>query len=131
MQQVDGSGEATSVEVEAKRKRRKYSAAQKVAILAEAQECKTPQELGALVRRKGLYATAIIKWRMAHKQGQLQAGSSVRKAKQAEATAAEVAALKRALAHAEANLKRALALVELQKKISELLGIQQPCSERL
>ena len=117
------------VEVSAKRTRRRFSAKEKKAILEEADGCTKSGELGALLRRKGLYSSSLYAWRRARERGELD-GLAPRKrgpvARVPSPAEKEVVELRRALAKSEARLKRSQALVELQKKISELLGIQQP-----
>lgn len=117
------------VEVSAKRTRRRFSAREKLAILEEADGCTKAGELGALLRRKGLYSSSLCEWRRARERGELDGLTPKKRGpapKVVTAAEKEVLDLKRALAKAEARLKRAEALIELQKKISELLGIQQP-----
>ena len=117
------------IEVSAKRKRRRFSAKEKQAILEEADRCTKLGELGALLRRKGIYSSSLSAWREARDRGELDGLAPKKRgpvAKVVSAAEKEVVELKRALAKSEARLKRAEALIELQKKISELLGIQQP-----
>lgn len=116
-------------EVSAKRTRRRFSAKDKKAILDEADACTKTGELGALLRRKGIYSSSLSAWRQARERGELDGLAPKKRGPVARAPSAaekEVVELRRALAKSEARLKRSQALVELQKKISELLGIQQP-----
>jgi transposase-like protein len=117
------------VEVSAKRTRRKFSAKEKLAILEQADTCTKLGELGALLRRKGIYSSCLSKWREARARGELDGLAPKKRGPVANVVSAaekENIALKRTLAKTEARLKRAEAMIELQKKISELLGIQQP-----
>lgn len=116
-------------EVTAKPKRRRFSAQEKLRILKEADACTKPGEQGALLRREGLYSSHLAEWRRARAAGELDALSPKkrgRKAKEVNPLEKKVAELQRALAKAELRAKRAEGLVELQKKVSELLGIQLP-----
>lgn len=116
-------------EVRAKPKRRRFSAQEKLRILKEADACTKPGEQGALLRREGLYSSHLAEWRRARAAGELDALSPKkrgRKAKEVNPLEKKVAELQRALAKAELRAKRAEGLVELQKKVSELLGIQLP-----
>ncbi len=116
-------------EVTAKPKRRHFSAQEKLRILKEADACTRPGEQGALLRREGLYSSHLADWRRARAAGELDALSPKkrgRKAKEVNPLEKKVAELQRALAKAELRAKRAEGLVELQKKVSELLGIQLP-----
>jgi transposase-like protein len=114
------------VQVSTKRKRRHFTAAQKLAILKQADACTKPGELGALLRREGLYSSHLVDWRRARERGELQALTPKkrgRKAKQVDARDKEIAELKRELAKERARRERAEALVELQKKVAALLGL--------
>jgi len=120
---------AQETEVSAKARRRRFSAAEKLRILKEADACTKPGEQGALLRREGLYSSHLTEWRRARERGELDALSPKkrgRKAKEAHPLEKKVAELQRALEKTELRAKRAEALVELQKKVSELLGIQLP-----
>lgn len=120
---------AQETEVSAKARRRRFSAAEKLRILREADACTKPGEQGALLRREGLYSSHLTEWRRARERGELDALSPKkrgRKAKEAHPLEKKVAELQRSLEKAELRAKRAEALVELQKKVSELLGIQLP-----
>lgn len=113
-------------EVVAKPKRRRYSAQEKLRILKEADACTRPGEQGALLRREGLYSSHLVEWRRARERGELDALSPKKRGRKPEAVnplQSKVVELERALAKAEARARRAEALVEVQKKISELLGL--------
>lgn len=116
-------------EVTAKARRRRFSAEYKRKVLAEAEACTKPGEIGALLRREGLYSSHLVEWRRARDSGAL-AGLAPRKrgpaAKVPHPLERRVVELERSLARAERRAERAEALVELQKKVSELLGIQLP-----
>jgi transposase len=116
-------------EVSAKRTRRRFTAKEKKAILESADACTKTGELGALLRRKGVYSSSLSSWRRAREAGELDGLAPKRRgpvAKQPTAAEKEVVELKRTLAKAEARIKRAEAMLEIQKKVSELLGIQLP-----
>lgn len=124
--------EAVSVEdteVTAKPKRRRFSAQDKLRVLRLADACTKPGEVGALVRREGLYSSHLTEWRRARAAGELDALTPKKRGRKALAInplEKRVLELERALAKSELRTKRAEALVELQKKVSELLGIQLP-----
>ena len=120
-------------EVTAKAKRRRFSAQEKLRILKLADACTKPGEQGALLRREGLYSSHLVDWRRARDRGDLDALSPKKRGRKAIAPnplEKENTELKRALAKAEARARRAEALVEVQKKISLLLGIDQPEDEK-
>jgi transposase len=113
------------VEVTAKAKRRWFSAQDKLRILRLAEETTEVGGVGALLRREGLYSSHLTEWRRARAAGELDGLAPKkrgRKPAERHPLEHEVAELKRALAKAESRAKRAEALVELQKKVAELLG---------
>ncbi len=124
--------EVQETEVVPRAKRRRFTAAEKLRVLRLADECTQSGEIGALLRREGLYSSHLMTWRLARAAGELDALTPKKrgpKTREVNPLEKEVAELKYALAKSEARAKRAEALVELQKKISELLGIEQPKDE--
>jgi len=117
------------VEVVAKAGRRRFSAEYKLKILREADACSQPGEIGALLRREGLYSSHLTTWRAQRARGEL-AGLTPKKRgpapKPPNPLAVKVAALERAVTRLTARAERAEALVELQKKVAELLGTPLP-----
>jgi transposase-like protein len=115
------------VEVVAKATRRRFSAEYKMKILQEADACREPGEIGALLRREGLYFSNVKTWRAQRRTGAL-AGLAQKKRgptpKEPNPLAAKVAALEKETARLTARAERAEALVELPKKVSEILGIE-------
>ena len=123
------SAPVEEVEVTAKAKRRRFTAKEKLRILKLADAATEVGEVGAVLRREGLYSSHLTEWRRARAAGELDALTPKKRGRKALAPnplEKENAELKRALAKAELRAKRAEALVELQKKVSELLGIQLP-----
>ena len=117
------------VEVSAKAGRRRFTAEYKRRILQEADVCSKSGEVGALLRREGLYTSHLAAWRAARSRGEL-AGLAPRKrgpqAKPTDARDKRIAELERELKRYQARAERAEALVEVQKKLSLLLGIDLP-----
>ena len=119
------SAPVQEVEVTAKAKRRRFSAQEKLRILRLVDATTEAGGVGALLRREGLYSSHLTDWRRARAAGELDALAPKkrgRKAAEPNPLEKEVIELKRALAKAESRAKRAEALVELQKKVAELLG---------
>jgi transposase-like protein len=117
----------SEVEVVAKATRRKYSAEYKLAVLREADACTKPGEIGALLRREGLHSSNLVTWRRQREERELSALSPRKRGpspKEKNPLAAKVAALEKETARLKARAERAEALVELQKKVSEILGIE-------
>jgi len=115
-------------EVVAKAKRRRFSAKEKLRILRLAEACSQAGEVGALLRREGLYSSHLTMWRRARSAGELDALTPKKRGKKTTAPPnpleQEVADLKRALARSDARAAHAEALVALQKKVSDLLGLK-------
>jgi transposase len=121
--------EGNEVEVLAKASRRRFTAEYKLKILREAEVCTAPGAIGALLRREGLYSSHLTTWRAQRARGEL-AGLTPKKRgpapKPKNPLASKVAALERAVTRQTARAERAEALVELQKKVAELLGSPLP-----
>ena len=114
-------------EVVEKPKRRQFTAAYKRRIVEEADACKGSGEVGALLRREGLYSSHLSSWRRQRETG-LEPKKRGRKGKTPEQKRVaelekENRRLLREKARLEAKLKRADLMLEIQKKVSELLGI--------
>ena len=126
----NGTNGRHDVQVSAQTKRRRFTAEYKLKIVREADACSRPGELGALLRREGLYSSRLVDWRRARDRGELvNAPKRGRKPKAVDPSAKRVAELERKLARAEARAERAEALVELQKKVAALLGRPFPSEE--
>ena len=123
------SDAARSNEVSAKGKRRRFSLDDKRRILHEADACKKPGELGALMRREGLYSSTLSQWRSARQRGEI-AGLAPKKrgpkVHDVDARDRRIVELEREVHKQTKRAERAEAIVEIQKKISQLLGIKQP-----
>jgi transposase len=94
--------------------RRRFGKAYKLRILAEAEQCRQPGEVGALLRREGLYASHLSKWRHERASGRLEAGG--RRANALETTP-QMAALERENAQLRAQLAQAELIIKVQKKL--------------
>ena len=116
------------MQVEAKPKRRRFTAKYKRSILEQADACTQPGELSALLRREGLYSSYLATWREAREQGELaalQPKKRGRKAKKVDPRDTRIAELEKQLAKETARRKRAEGLVELQKKAAVILSALQ------
>ena len=117
--------EAPDVEVEATPvRRRAFTAAYKRQVLerAEALVSQGEGKLGAYLRKEGLYSSHLTQWRRQQKQGLLRDVKRGRAPSQKDAVVKENIRLKRALASLEKRAKQAEFLVDLQKKIAELMA---------
>ena len=117
----------SEVEVMAKPTRRRYSAEYKLRILREADAGTRRGEIGALLRREGLYSSNLTAWRKQREKRELEGLGQKRRGplpKENNPLADKVKALERETARLRARAERAEGLVELQKKVSEILGIE-------
>jgi transposase len=115
-------------EVTTKAKRRRFTAEFKRRILKEADACDRG-ELGALLRREGLYSSHLVEWRRARDAGEL-AGLTPRKrgpkAQAPDPLAAKVAEQEKLIARLEAENAKLQLICDVQKKVSQLLGVTLP-----
>jgi transposase-like protein len=119
---ADASGHPDP-EVPSKAKRRRFSTEYRLKILREADRCKNPGEVGALLRREGLYSSLLSTWRQQREKGALEAMRSVRRGRKPKAVDPRVKELEKKNARLERRLKQAEAIIEVQKKVAEILGI--------
>lgn len=121
---TDTSG--SNPEVAEKAKRRRFDAAYKLRVLEEADRCTEPGLLGELLRREGLYSSHLATWRRQRELGSLDAlgpKKRGRKPKRKDAVALENERLARENRRLAERLRQAEAIIEVQKKVSEMLGI--------
>lgn len=125
-QKIEPSGNGTQQstmpdpEVVPRAKRRRFSAEYKDRVIKEAEQCRAPGEIGALLRREGLYSSHLSKWRQQQRQGQLQGRKRGRKV---NPEAAELKRLRRENARLRQQLERAELIIDVQKKVSQMLGL--------
>lgn len=115
-----------SPEVVEKPKRRTFDAAYRLRIVEEADRCVDPGQIGELLRREGLYSSYLAKWRRQRDKGALNALGSKkrgRKPKPRDSATKELERLRREREELALRLRQAEAIIEVQKKVSELLGI--------
>lgn len=123
-------------EVVPKARRRTFSADYKRRILAEADACTEHGALGKLLRREGLYSSHLIDWRAARERGELDVAAAPVKRGPAPKVLDErdrkIAELEREVTRLRARAERAEGLVDVQKKLAELLGrpLPEPSEKR-
>ena len=120
---------AADPEMSERPKRRTFTAQQKLRILEETDRATGSGEVGAILRREGLYSSSLTDWRRQRAAGTLTALTPAKRGPKAEAShplAAELAAERRKTAALQKRLEQAEAIVEVQKKVSALLGIALP-----
>ena len=107
-----------------KAKRRSFTAAYKLWVLEEADKCREqPGQIGALLRREGLYASHLSTWRRQREAGQLAGLRPRKRGRKENKEATEIRRLRRENERLERRLEQAELIIEAQKKLSEILGI--------
>jgi len=110
-------------EVRPKAKHRRFTAEYKKRILDEADACTTAMQRGALVRREGLYSSHLTAWRRQRAHGILDGLAPKKRGVKPNPLALENAQLRRENERLQAQLHRAETIIEVQKKVSQLLGL--------
>ena len=120
-------GEHPDPELNGKPQRRKFSGKYKLKILREADACRRPGQVGALLRREGLYSSHLVVWRRQREKGELEAlGPKTRGRKPSDKDhplAVENRRLRSENQVLTRRVRQAEAIIEVQKKVSEILGI--------
>ena len=128
---ITSLGEDT--EVTEKAKRRSFTVEYKRRIVKETDACKAPGEIGALLRREGLYSSQLATWRAARDRGDLAPGAATKK--RGPKTVAvdprdkKIAEQAREIAKLTTRAERAEAIAEIQKKLAALFGRPFPSEE--
>ena len=124
---------AKSTEVSPKATRRRFSVSEKIRILRDADVCEEKGAVNALLRREGIYSSHLASWRRQRAAGQF--GKSPRKrgpvTTPPDPRDNRIAELERRVLRAEARADRAERFVALQKKVSELFGVELPTPTEL
>jgi transposase len=110
-------------EVPAKVERRTFTAEYRLRILKQADACKKPGEVGALLRREGLYSSLLTNWRRHREQDTRQAMRGRRRGPKPRVVDPRVKLLEAENRKLQRKLARAETIITLQKKIAEILGI--------
>lgn len=122
---VDGAKIATrrlDTEVVAKAVRRRFSAEYKLRILEEAEACSSG-EIGALLRREGLYSSHLTTWRRQREAGQLAGLTPKKRGPKPNPEAEELKRLRKENERLQVRLQQAEAIIEAQKKLAQLFGL--------
>ena len=115
-----------SAEVLEKATRRRFTRAYKEQILAEADQCTESGGIGELLRREGLYSSSLARWRRERSVGALDSRPRGRKPNSNKKETQELAKVKRDNVRLAERLRQAELIIEVQKKVSEMLGIKLP-----
>ena len=116
-------GATPDPEVRSKPERRRFTAEYKRRILKEVAACKDPGQIGALLRSEGLYSSNLTNWRKQMASGDPNALEPRKRGPKTDPLAIENAALKKRNQKLEEELKRAKIVIDVQKKLCDLLGL--------
>ena len=103
--------------------RRRFTAEYKLRIVEEANAAAEPGQVGALLRREGLYSSHLVDWRRQYRLGALSSLARPRGRPKPHPLVAENQQLRRRNERLERRLATAERIIEIQGKVSELLGI--------
>jgi len=116
-------------EVTSKAKRRFFTAEYKKQVLQEADACTQSGQIGALLRREGLYSSHLVEWRRLREQGALAGLAPHRrgpKTKEVNPLSKQLAEQQREIARLKAENAKLHLICDVQKKVSQLLGVTLP-----
>ena len=122
---------APSVEVLQKPERRRFDAAYKRRIVEEAENCKGKGEIGALIRREGLYSSQLAKWRRQYRdagQKGLADDKRGRKAKEKNPLEPELRKLEQENRRLQKKLRQAEIIIDIQKKVAAIMALSEEAS---
>jgi transposase-like protein len=109
--------------VEAKPQRRRFSAEYKLRILREVERAKAPGEVGAILRREGLYSSLLTQWRRDRDRVAKTELAARKRGPKAKTVDPRIKQLEREISKLKRRNQRVELMLEIQKKASEMLGI--------
>jgi len=109
-------------EVVAKAKRKRFTAGEKLRILREVEACQGTGEMGALLRREGIYSSYLTIWRKQRERGELDGLAPRKRGPKPDPQAVELAKLRRENARLQERLQRAEFIIDFQKKVAQMFG---------
>jgi transposase len=118
---MNGEREMPDPEVSTKAKRRTFTAEYKRRILTEADGCTMPGEVGALLRREGLYSSHLTVWRRQREAADLAGLTPKKRGRKKDEEAAELARLRRENERLRKQLDQAELIIAAQKKLAQAL----------
>jgi transposase len=121
------SSQSPESEVTPRATRRRFSTSYKLRILSQADRCTKKGEIGALLRGEGLYSSHLSTWRTQRDQGELGNKKLGRPA--GDPSEKEMAHLRRENERLQAKLDKAEIIIDVQKKLSSLLGLDTKTTE--
>jgi transposase-like protein len=120
---VSAGGAEVDPEVTEKAKRRQFRPEYKLRVLREAEACRGEGQIGALLRREGLYSSHLVTWRRQRETGALAGMRARKRGPKGRAEDPRVKQLVRENARLQRQLKQAVTIIEIQKKVAGILGI--------
>lgn len=114
--------EKPNTEVVAKAKRRRFTAAEKLRLLREVEACQGSGEIGALLRREGIYSSYLSTWRKQRELGELDGLAPRKRGPKPDPQAIELARLRHENERLQERLRRAELIIDVQKKVARMLG---------
>ena len=111
-----------NTEVVVKAKRKRFTAAEKLRILREVEACRGSGEIGALMRREGIYSSYLTTWRKQRELGELDGLSPHKRGPKPNPEAIELAKLRREHERLQERMRRAELIIDVQKKVARMLG---------
>lgn len=111
-----------NTEVVAKAKRKRFTAAEKLRILREVEACRGSGEIGAWLRREGVYSSYLTTWRKQRELGELDGLSPHKRGPKPNPEAIELAKLRREHERLQERMRRAELIIDVQKKVARMLG---------
>ena len=121
--------EVPNTEVVTKAKRRHFTAAEKIRILREVDACQGTGEIGALLRREGIYSSYLTTWRRQRESRELEGlaphteeRSAGKRGPKPNSEAIELAKLRREHACLQERMRQAELIIDVQKKVARMLG---------
>ena len=118
-----GPGVVPDPEVVEKAKRRQFSPEYKLRMLREADACRGEGQIGALLRREGLYSSHLVTWRRLRETGALAGMRSRKRGPKGREEDPRLKQQQREIARLQRQLKQAMTIIEIQKKVAGMLGI--------
>lgn len=118
------AGPPPDPEVSAKAQRRRFTPAYKARIVEEAMVCSEPGQIGGLLRREGLYSSALTLWRRQYQSGALKALKDDKRGRKRtrDARDQELERLRREVEQLNKKLHQAELIIDIQKKVAAILG---------
>jgi transposase len=121
--EVKEKHEMPNTEVVAKAKRKRFTAAEKLRLLREVEACRGTGEIGALLRREGIYSSYLTTWRRQRATGELDGLTPQKRGPKPNPEVIELAKLRREHERLKERMRQAELIIDVQKKVARILGV--------